>query len=116
MQQLIGLFVDGNPLATLVLSEPLAATNLAATVATLRSQGVSVFTYSLTIHLNSPRRNFAGNFEFTLTGPPGLYTVFGSVDLAVWSAVGTATNNLGSAVFTDATANLSVRKFYRASQ
>ncbi len=113
MQQLIGLFVDGNPLATFVLSEPLAATNLAGTVASLQNQGVSVFTYPLEIQLVRPR-TLIGAFQFGITGPPGVYAVLGSVDLAVWSALGVVTNCLGSINFTDVTANLSPQKFYRA--
>jgi hypothetical protein len=105
-----------NQLTNVVLPEPLAATNLAALVASLRDQGVSVFTYSLTVQLISPRRTEAGDFEFTLTGPPGVYTIFASVDLTTWNELGATTNILGSAVFTDSTASLSARKFYRASQ
>src|SRR4029077_16013821 len=85
MQHLIGLFVDGNPLATLVLSEPLAATNLAGTVATLRSQGVSVFTYPVAVRMDTPHLTASEAFEFTLNGPPGVYTIFSSADLTVWS-------------------------------
>jgi formylglycine-generating enzyme required for sulfatase activity len=98
----------------LVLSEPLAATNLARTVAFLRNQGVAVFTYPLAVRLVSPRRTLAEAFEFTLTGPPGSYTVLGSTNLTVWSALGTATNTLGGAIFTDGQANASPQKFYRA--
>ncbi len=113
LEALSELFVDGNPLGTLVLSEPLAAKNLAGTVASLRNQGVSVFTYPLALSLVLPRRTAAGAFEFTLTGPPGIYTVLGSADLVAWSNLGTATNNLGSIVFTDAEAHLSQQEFYR---
>jgi hypothetical protein len=95
------------------LSETLAATNLAATVASLRNQGVSVFTYPLAIQLVRPR-TLVGAFQFGITGPPGVYAVLGSTDLAVWSALGVATNSLGSINFTDVTANLSPQKFYRA--
>jgi formylglycine-generating enzyme required for sulfatase activity len=111
---LTGFFVGGNPFTTLVLSEPLAATNLADDVAFLRNQGVSVFTYPLAVRLVSPRRTGSAAFEFTLTGPPGLYAVLSSTNLAAWSALGTATNTLGSASFTDVQANLSPQKFYRA--
>ena len=64
--------------------------------------------------LHMAQRTLAGAFEFTLTGPPGAYTVLNSTDLAAWSESGTLTNNLGSAVFTDVAANQSPRKFYRA--
>jgi formylglycine-generating enzyme required for sulfatase activity len=113
MQQLTGLFVNGNPLTAFVLSEPLAAANLAPVVATLRNQGISVFTYPLAVRLLSPSRTVIGAFEFTLTGPPGLYSVLGSADLSTWHEVGTATNNLGRTGFTDATTILSPRRFYR---
>jgi len=115
LQQLSGLFVDGNPLTTLVLSEPLAATNLATIVATLRQQAVSVFTYPLAVQLISPRLNEGGEFEFTLTGPPGVYTIFDSIDLTTWNHLGTTTNILGSTTFTDEMAPLSAQKFYRAT-
>src|SRR5204863_252367 len=82
-------------------SLPPDATNLAGTVAFLRNQGISVFTYPLAVRLVSPRRTAAGAFEFTLTGPPGSYAVLSSTNLAAWSALGTATNTLGSAIFTD---------------
>jgi len=113
MQQLAGFFVTENPLATLVLSEQLAATKLAGEVAVLRNQAVSVFTYPLAVHLVQPRP-LAGAFQFGITGPPGVYTVFGSTDLAAWSAVGITTNKLGAINFTDATSHFSPQKFYRA--
>jgi hypothetical protein len=106
--------VVGNPLVTVVLSEPLAATNLAGTVASLRNQGVSVFTYPLAISLASPRRTLAGAFEFTLNGPPGVYAVLGSADLSGWSETGALTNKFGGAIFTDIASPLSPQKFYRA--
>jgi len=115
MQQLAELFVDGNPLTTLVLSEPFAATNLATLVGVLREQGVAVFTYPLTVQLILPRATEGGEFEFTFTGPPGAYAILGSVDLTTWNKLVITTNTLGSAVFTDETAPLSVRKFYRAT-
>ena len=40
--------------------------------------------------------------------------VLGSTSLAVWSALGTAINELGSIVFTDADTNLCRQKFYSA--
>jgi len=101
-----------NPLGTLVLSEPLAATNLAETVSSLRNQGVSVFTYPLTVQLVRPR-TLVGAFQFGITGPPGAYVVFGSADLTTWNDVGTVTNNLGSISFTDVEAHFFPRRFYR---
>jgi hypothetical protein len=106
------LLLDGNPLDTLVVSEPMAAARLAGLVASLRNQGVAVFTFPLALRLASPGRTLAGAFEFTLTGPPGFYAVLVSSDLAAWDQFGAITNELGSAVFTDAT--LSPQKFYRA--
>jgi hypothetical protein len=116
MQQLTGLFVDRNPLTTLVLSEPSAATNLAGPIASLRDQGISVFTYPLAVRLLSPRQTVAGAFQFTLTGPPGVYNVLASSDLATWSELSAATNLLGSVEFTDETTELSAQKFYSARQ
>ena len=110
-QQLIGIFLDGNPLASVVLSEPLAAANLAGTVMLLQNQGVSVFTYPLTAQLVRPRM-LAGAFQFGITGPPGIYAVLDSTNLVVWSVLGAATNSLGNIVFTDTETNLSPQKFY----
>jgi hypothetical protein len=53
-----------------------------------------------------------GAFQFGITGPPGVYTILGSTDLAVWSELGLATNNLGAINFTDGSAHLSPLKFY----
>jgi hypothetical protein len=112
MQQLIGLFVSGDPLTTFVLSEPLATTGLARVVDSLTSQGVNVFSYPLVAQLVRPLM-VSGAFKFAITGPPGTYTVLGSTNLAVWSAVGVTTNPLGSVNFHDVTANASPQKFYR---
>jgi len=98
-----------------VLSESLAGTNLAATVDALREREVSVFTYPLTVQLILPRVTEGGEFEFTLTGPPGAYRILDSVDLTTWNKLGITTNTLGSAIFTDETAPLSAQKFYRAT-
>jgi len=111
--RLVGFFVDGNPFTTLVLSEPLAATNLAGAVAFLRNQGVSVFTYPLAAQLVRPL-TLIGAFKFGITGPPGVYHILGSTNLTVWSAVGVASNPLGSVNFHDVTASASPQKFYRA--
>ena len=45
--------------------------------------------------------------------PPGVYTIFASSNLVTWTALGTA-NTLGAVSYTDTTADLSMRKFYRA--
>jgi len=113
LTQLDAIFVDGNPFTTLVLSEPLAATNLAGIVAFLRNQGISVFTYPLTVRLVRPRP-LSGTFQIGITGPPGEYAVFSSTNLAHWNELGVASNQLGAINFTDVTAHLSSRKFYRA--
>jgi hypothetical protein len=109
------LNLDDNPLLqTFVLSEPLAATRLADQVASLRGEGVSVYVYPVAVSLVSGQRTIAGAFEFTLTGPPGAYTIMGSANLAAWSELGTLTNEIGTAVFTDLTVTNSLQNFYRA--
>ncbi len=113
MTQLIGFGFLGNPLTTFVLPETLAATNLAGDVAFLQSQGVEVFTYPLAIQLIRLQQPI-GAFQFAITGPPGIYTVFTSTDLTMWSVLRTTINQLGKVVFTDGTAHLSPQKFYRA--
>jgi formylglycine-generating enzyme required for sulfatase activity len=112
--QLVELDLAANPLSTLVLSEPLAV-NLAETVATLRNQGVSVFTYPLMVQLVR-LQNLNGAFQFAIAGPPGVYTVLDSTNLAAWHVLGTVPNPLGKVVFTDGTAHLSAQKYYRALQ
>src|SRR6185503_15037103 len=113
MTQLVDLGFLANPLTTFVLSEPLAATNLAGTVSTLQNQGVNVFTYPLVAQLVQPLM-LPGSFKFGITGPPGVYSVLASTNLATWSAVGVATNPLGSVLFHDVTTNVLPQKFYRA--
>ena len=112
MTSLMNLFVDGNPLTTLVLSE-LEATNLTLTVTALENRGVPVFRYPLEIKLLRPRP-LVGAFQFGVTGPPGAYTVLASADLAVWNPVGFASNLVGSVSFVDETAPFVSRRFYRA--
>lgn len=114
MTQLVALGFLANPLTTFVLPEPLAAMNLAGDVASLQSQGVSVFTYPLTVRLVRLRQPI-GAFQFVITGPPGVYAVLGSTDLVVWSELRAVANPLGSIVFTDVAAHLSPQKFYRVS-
>jgi hypothetical protein len=111
LQQLIGLFIADNPLTTFVLSEPLAATGMASQVESFRNQGISVFTYPLVARLVQPLM-LAGSFKFGITGPPGVYSVLGSTNLATWSAVGVATNPLGSVIFHDVTTNVGQQRFY----
>jgi hypothetical protein len=106
-------FFAPSELRTLVLSEPLAATNLAETVASLRNQGVSVSTYPLTPELIAPRRTDVGSFTYALSAPPGVYTIFSSTDLVVWSEVGVSTNQIGTVRFEDVPP-LAPQKFFRA--
>jgi len=118
MTNLVSLSFLFNPLITLVLSEPLAAStdlnvNLTGGVASLTNQGVSVFTYPLAVQLVQPRA-FVGAFKFGITGPPGVYTVLSSTNLAVWSVLRAVSIPLGSINFSDVTASSSPQKFYRA--
>ena len=108
------LLLDGNPLNTLVVSEPMAAGKLAALVASLRAQGVNVFTYPLTVQLVRLLPLVTDAFKFAITGPPGVYSILQSTDLAAWSPLAVTVNALGVTNFTDTTAHLSPRKFYRA--
>jgi formylglycine-generating enzyme required for sulfatase activity len=111
MTNLTTVVLDGNPLLSLVLSEPMAV-KLSSLVTALQNQGVNVLTYPLAVQLIQPRQPI-GAFQFTLAGPPSVYTVLRSTDLVAWSALATVTNRLGKVVFTDATANLAPQKFYR---
>jgi hypothetical protein len=117
MTRLTVLGFLNNPVTTLVLSEPLAAsTNLTVNLTTIDSlpnQGVSVFTYPLTVEL-IPLVQPIGAFQFEITGPPGIYAVLGSTDLVVWSELGSVTNTLGVSIFTDVAAHFASHKFYRA--
>jgi hypothetical protein len=102
----------GNPLTTFVVCE-LLATNLAETIASMRNQGISVYTYPLTVQLARPKP-LIGAFQFEILGPPGLYTIMESSDFVSWSALGTVTNSLGGNSFVDVNAGISSQKFYRA--
>ena len=108
LTSLTSLYLDFNrpPLRIFVLSEQLAAAGLADEVASFRSQGTLVYTYPVAVSLVSGQRAIDGTFEFTLTGPPGIYTVLASL--------GTLTNEFGRAVFTDLTVTNSLQNFYRA--
>jgi hypothetical protein len=108
------IFLGGNPLGSFVLPEPLAASNLAATVATLQNQGVQVFTYPLTVQLTFPQQQPIGAFRFGITGPPGLYAVYSSTNLSVWDQLHFVNNPLGHIFFTDVQAHLSPQRYYRA--
>jgi formylglycine-generating enzyme required for sulfatase activity len=113
MTRLAALGFIATPLVSFVLPETLAAGNLAADVAALRNQGVSVFTYPLTVQLTRIRQPI-GAFQFAITGPPGVYAVLASTNLTVWNVLVTANNPVGAVNITDGTANLSPQKFYRA--
>ena len=114
MTQLTTLFVLGNPFETFVISEPMAATNLAALVTQLQNQHVaSVHRYPLAANLLPAAQPVLGSVKLTLNGPPGPYTVLGSTNLTSWNVSGSLTNNLGSAVFTDLDTNRPPRKFFR---
>jgi hypothetical protein len=108
------LDLEQNPLSNFVLPEPVAVTSLAGTVASLTRQGVSVYTYTLAVSLVSEPTMLAGAFRFTLTGPPAVYNIFSSVDLATWSQLGSVTNRLGATVVSDPQATNSSQKYYRA--
>ena len=70
-------------------------------------------TYPLAVQLIAPQVITNGAFRFALVGPPGDYTILGSTNLAVWSELGVATNQLGFARFVDPTAAFSPQRFYR---
>jgi hypothetical protein len=83
------------------------------TIASLVDQGVQVFTYPLNIELVRPLP-LIGAFKFGITGPPGVYEVLASTDLATWTQVGIASNTLGSINVFDVTSHLFPKRFYRA--
>ena len=107
------VLLGGNPLATFVLPEPSATNLLAGLVASLQGDGISVFTYPVMPQLVRPLP-LIGAFKFGITGPPGVYSVLVSTNLAAWSLLGVATNPLGSVNFHDVTVNAAPQKFYRA--
>jgi formylglycine-generating enzyme required for sulfatase activity len=105
------------PLTNFVLSQPLAANpNIAAVITSLQNQGVPVFTYPLTIQLAPRPQSLIGAFRFSITGPPGDYTVFSSTNLADWAILGPTRIPLGSNGITDFAAQFSPQKFYRAQR
>jgi len=106
-----------NPLTNFVVSQPLAANpNIAAVITSLQNQGVPVFTYPLTIQLAPRPQSLIGAFRFSITGPPGDYTVFSSTNLADWAILGPTRIPLGSNGITDFAAQFSPQKFYRAQR
>ena len=111
MTQITAFGFLANPLTTVVLPEPLEIP-LAETIATLQSEGVVVFTYPLAIEMALPREITDG-FNINVSGPPGVYKLQASDDLATWNEIGTATNTIGAARFDD-TSPPSTQRFYRA--
>ncbi|HEY0549105.1 MAG TPA: formylglycine-generating enzyme family protein [Verrucomicrobiae bacterium] len=59
-------------------------------------------------------RALIGAFLFAIDGPPGVYAVLASSDLATWAQLRVVTNSLGKVNFVDGQANLFPRRFYRA--
>ena len=57
-----------------------------------------------------------GGFNINVLGPPGVYTLLGSDDLATWTELGTATNTIGDARFEDSTPFPPAHRFYRAAK
>jgi len=114
MTNLSSLFLDGNPFTGLVLSEPLAANNLAELTLALNNGNISVFTYPLTPRLVAPREPADRSFQFAVSGPPGVYVIFASTNLTAWSELAVLTNQIGVVRFFDVAARLSPRKFYVA--
>jgi internalin A len=112
MSNLSSLFLFGNPLTTLVLPEPLLAVVLADPFENLND--VDVFTYPLAPRLIAPRLPGDGSFQFAVIGPPGVYAIFASTDLAVWNKLATLTNQVGTIRFTDPSPRLAPQKFFRA--
>jgi hypothetical protein len=108
------LNVASNQLATLVLPETLATGRLAATIKSLRSKGVNVYTYPLAVNLVSPQWESSASFRLSLVGPPAIYGIRGSTDMSVWNQLGTLTNTLGAATYTDVDATNSSQRFYLA--
>ena len=111
---LTALFVEGNPLIAFVLSER-EATNLSITVGSLQDQGIVVFIYPPAIQLRRPGP-LSGGFPFSLTGPPGVYAIFGSSELGAWREIGVASNVLGSILVQDKTAQSFSQRFYKTLQ
>jgi len=106
-----------NPLTNFVLSRLLAAsTNLTVVITSLQNQGIPVFTYPLTVQLAPRPQSLIGAFRFSITGPPGDYTVFSSTNLAEWTILGSTGIPLGSNGITDFAAQFSPQKFYRAQR
>jgi len=110
--QLSALFLEGNPLSSFVLSEPMAATQLAGLVASLRTQSVDVLTYPLTTKLVTPRP-VAGAIDIGLTSPPGTYIVLSSTNLANWTQTTVVSNQFGAISFVETNSPFFAQRFYQ---
>jgi formylglycine-generating enzyme required for sulfatase activity len=108
--RLATLFAAENPLTSLVLSEDLASTGLASLVNSFTNQGISVFTYPLQVQLLRPR-SLIGAFQFGISGPPGVYSVFSSTHLPTWTLQAVSTNNFGAVNFLDVSAGTEAKLF-----
>jgi hypothetical protein len=114
MTNLSSLVLQGNPLDKLVLPGLLADGDISGDVDFLRTNGVQIFAYSLSIGLMQPLA-IEGRIDFMVSGPPGIYAVYGSSDFSVWSVVGIATNTVGTISFSDFTSGEPPQRFYTAT-
>ncbi len=109
------LYLPGVPLQRFVLPEPLAQGVLASLVAQLRNQGVSVFTYPLTVRLLALPVTAGAPFEFRLNGPPGTYRLQVTEDFSTWTELDpVAYDANGPMQITDPSAGTRPHSFYRA--
>ena len=106
------LDLNGNPLTLLVLPEPVVGA-VCPPIEDLRNQGVAVYVYPLETRLIAEHQSSVGTFRFTLAGPPGSYRVQITADFSSWADLDAVTNVNGSAEFTDSSAGLRARSFYR---
>jgi hypothetical protein len=66
------------------------------------------------LQLLSPEWSGGGQFQCTVSGPPGQrLAVLASANLVNWTTIATLTNTTGTTLFTDPTSGLN-RRFYRA--
>jgi Leucine-rich repeat (LRR) protein len=80
-----------------------------------RPLGTTVYRYPLTPRVTSPRRSNARGFEFTVTGPPGVYKILSATEVGSWSELARLTNELGYAVFADRAASNFAHRFFQAA-
>jgi hypothetical protein len=100
-----------NPLATLVLPEPIVG-HVSPYVGELTRQGVSVYIYPLEVRLVAAP-TVTDKFTFTFAGPPGSYRVQATSDFSTWTDLDEVPNVVGSGVFTDASVAPRQHCFYR---